>query len=263
SLARDGQVYRNLYLSHAPRMPAASVSGLVFSAGEDWILYAYRFETNLGEPPAPAIGFMDLESAGRRADEEALWNPDFRSEEGVLRELRRIEKSILSYSIGTDEPDVLALCSAIVLGWGAHAPGPLPSGPRPPGVRPRALACDILGLLGSPRAVPILIEAYLRDPYPFVRAAAARALGAIGLDVAGEAMRAFRAAAELEYFLDERGAFATIEGVEGIYRAMGNLSDPDGVRAVMRIAGRPFGSAVRSSAQAALRRLFEPARREE
>ena len=48
--------------------------------------------------------------------------------------------------------------------------------------------------------------------------------------------------------------------VEGIYRALGELSDPGGVRAVLRLADKPYGSAVRSRALAALRRLSEPAR---
>ncbi len=263
SLARDGQVYRALSLRNAPRMPAVTSSGIVLSAGEDWILYAYRFEGSLGEPPRPSPGYVDFASARARADEEIFWNPGF-GDDAALRELRRIEKSLGSASIGAEEGDALLLCSAIALGYGAREAsvhgGAVPRGPRPSGALPRAVACDILGMLGSPRAVPALTEAYLRDPEPAVRASAARAIGIIGLDLTGEALRAFQGAADREFFLDEPGALATIDAVEGIYRALGELSDPGGVRAVLRLAGKPYGSAVRSRALAALRRLSEPAR---
>ncbi|HOX12489.1 MAG TPA: HEAT repeat domain-containing protein [Spirochaetia bacterium] len=263
SLAKDGQVYRALSLRHAPRMPAVTSSGIVLSAGEDWILYAYRFEGPLGEPARPAPGYVDFAAARARANEEIFWNPGF-GDDAALRELRRIEKSLGSASIGAEEGDALLLCSAIALGYGAREAsvygGAAPRGPRPSGALPRALACDILGMLGSPRAVPVLTEAYLRDPEPAVRASAARAIGIIGLDLTGEALRAFQGAADREFFLDEPGALATIDAVEGIYRALGELSDPGGVRAVLRLADKPYGSAVRSRALAALRRLSEPAR---
>lgn len=263
SLAKDGRVYRDLSLRHAPRMPAATASGIVLSAGEDWILYAYRFEGPLGEPSLPAPGYVDFAAARARADEEALWNPGF-GDDAALRELRRIEKYLGSASIGAEEGDALLFCSAVALGYGPREAsvhgGAAPPGPRPSGALPRALACDILGMLGSPRAVPVLTEVYLRDPDPAVRAQAARAIGIIGLDLTGEALRAFQGTADREFFLDERSALATIDAVEGIYRALGELSDPGGLRAVLRLASKPYGSAVRTRALDALRRLSEPAR---
>ena len=263
SLAKDGQVYRALSLRHAPRMPAVTASGIILSAGEDWILYAYRFEGPLGEPPRPAPGYVDFSAVRARAAQEIFWNPGF-GDDAALRELRRIEKSLESASIGAEESDALLLCSAIALGYGAREAsvygGAVTPGPRPSGALPRALACDILGMLGSPRAVPVLTEVYLRDPDPAVRAQAARAIGIIGLDLTGEALRAFQGAADREFFLDERSALATISAVEGIYRALGELSDPGGIRAVLRLADKPYGSVVRTRALTALRRLSEPAR---
>lgn len=264
SLSKEGQVFRDLALRNAPRLPAATASGLVVSAGEDWILYAYRFERNLGDPPRPLLGAPDFQAIRARADEEAFWNPDFRGDDGILKELRRIEKSSESASIGTDEADALGFCCAVALGYGVREPsvygGAAPPGPRPSSALPRATACDILGALGSPRAVPALTEVYLRDPDPFVRASAAWALGAIGLDPTGQALRAFQGAADREFFLDERGALATLDAVEGIYRGMGELSDASGVRAVLRLAAKPYGGAVRRRALAVLRSLSEPAR---
>ncbi len=264
SLSREGEVFRDLALRNAPRLPAVTTSGLVLSAGEDWILYAYRFEKPLGAFPVPDVGYPDYADIRARAEEEAFWNPDFKYDDGILRELRRIEKSAGSGSIGAGEPDALAFCSAIALGYGVREAsrygGAAPAGPRPSSALPRAAACDILGALGSPRAVPVLTEAYLLDPDPAVRAGAAEALGSIGLDPSGQAMRAFQRAADREYFLDDRGALATIGAVEAIYRAQGELSDPAGFQAVLKLAGKPYGSAVRSRALAALRRLSGAAR---
>jgi len=154
SLAKDGQVYRDLALRNAPRLPVVTTSGIVLSAGEDWILYAYRFERELGAFPAPPVGFLDFQAARDRADQEALWNPDFKYDDGILRELRRIENSVGSASIGAGEPDALLFCSAIALGYGVREAsvygGAASSGPRPSSALPRASACDILGTLGSP-----------------------------------------------------------------------------------------------------------------
>lgn len=264
SLAKDGAVYRDLALRHAPRMPAATASGLILSAGEDWILYAYRFERPLGPRPVPDIGYQSFDSARKLADQEIFWNPELMREDGLMRELRRIENSVGSASIGTGEREAVEFCSAVALGYGTREAsvygGLAPLGPRPENPLPRALACDILGAVGSPRAVPVLTEVYLRDPDSAVRASAAEALGSIGLEPSGEALRAFQWAADREFFLDERGALSTIGAVEGIYRALGELSDPGGLRAVMKLAGKPYGSVVRKRALEALRRLSEPAR---
>ena len=61
----------------------------------------------------------------------------------------------------------------------------------------RALACEMLGNIGSPRSVPVLLER-LDDRRPEVRAAAVRALGDVG---SGEAVPALSAA-----FLERRVA---------------------------------------------------------
>jgi hypothetical protein len=264
SVSKTGEVFRDLALRNAPRLPAATASGLVVSAGEDWILYAYHFERNLGDPPLPPLGAVDFAAARARADEEAFWNPDFASDDGIMGELGRIEKSAESDSIGAGEADALGFCSAIAMGYGVREASPYggaaPAGPRPSSALPRATACDILGTLGSPRAVSALTEVYLHDPDPVVRASAAQAIGAIGLDPSGEALRAFQWAADREFFLDDRGAMATLDAVAGIYRALGELSDTAGIHAAMKLAGKPYSSAVRNRALAVLRRLSEPAR---
>jgi outer membrane protein assembly factor BamB len=69
---------------------------------------------------------------------------------------------------------------------------PLTSRVRPPvQVRHRAEAARLLGYFGSRETIPFLAELYLKDPDLAVKIAAAEAIGRIGTDPDGIALKAF------------------------------------------------------------------------
>lgn len=251
----DGRFFRRLDMSNAASVAALGDTGTVFSGGKDWILYAYRFELGL-EPLPPGrytpLSLAEAEAASREAE---LWMPSASSDEVVLAELGRIAKSMVSGDTGGNERSDLAYAAAVALGL---LPGPAGSGarkpgPSPSGVLPRAEACRILGAYGSPMAVELLAGVFARDPDPAVRASAAQAVGAIGLDPGGFAQRIFMDAAS--GYLDERSALSLIDAVAALYRANGTLEETAGALALVRIAQGSYPKTVRERALSALKNI--------
>ncbi len=260
SYGPEGALFRDLSIRNATSLPALSSGGAVLSGGSDWILYAYRFERALEGLSRERPAILDrqaVKDAGKRA---LLWYPGGSSDDTVLSMLADIEKSLESGTIGEGASEALLLASAVALGE-LEAPfgaGALTQGPSPRGALARATACGILGALGFPAAVELLAEVIARDADPAVRAAAAYAVAAIGLDPEGKALDAFAAEAA-KGRLDARTGRALIDAIEALYKAGGGLDNPSGALALLRIAGgASYSGDLRRRAEAALRRLSSP-----
>ncbi|MBP7095860.1 MAG: PQQ-binding-like beta-propeller repeat protein [Spirochaetia bacterium] len=248
-----GTLMRALAVRGAVGPVVASPAGRVYAGATDWILYSFDFElpfpTSRPDSPAEAAGY----AAGARSllAGDPLWAWDFGDSDALRAGLAELAKTLRSGTIGTEEGYAGAWAAAVGLGLGP-APaspfgGPAPYGPQPIDPLARARACELLGALGSPRATSALAEIWSNDPDQAVRAAAARALGAIGLDPDGAFLSAFAAALDRSV-LDEGLALASIDAVEALYRANGSLGDASAALALVRLAAKPYGSAVRSRA---------------
>ncbi len=231
----------------------ASPAGRVYAGATDWILYAFDFELSFPAPRSDAPGEASGYAASARvlASGDPLWAWDFQDSDALRAGLAELAKTLRSGTIGTEERYAGAWAAAVGLGLGP-APaspfgGPAPYGPQPIDPLARARACELLGALGSPRAASALAEIWSADPDQAVRAAAARAIGAIGLDPDGAFLSAFAGALDRSV-LDEGLALASIDAVEALYRANGSLGDASAALALVRLAAKPYGSAVRSRA---------------
>lgn len=258
SFGIDGGFYRELNIRNPATAPALAPGGSVFSGGVDWIMYAYRFERGLSVPEASTVPALDRQAVRQAAREEVFWTPGAMNDDVLLTGLADIEKSLKSGTIGGGAENAILYAAAVALGdfeapfgSGAVSPGPVPRGPLP-----RAMACQTLGMLGSPRSLPVLVEVFQRDPEPVVRAAAASAVAAIGLDPDGLAQEAFaRAASE---GLDLRTAFGVIDAIEGLYRSNGALDNLAGALALARLSVGNYPRDLRARAETALRRVSAP-----
>ncbi|MGD9939260.1 MAG: PQQ-binding-like beta-propeller repeat protein [Clostridia bacterium] len=258
SYGTDGDFYRELNIRNPATPPAMAPGGTVFSGGVDWIMYAYRFERGLPSPAASVVPGLDRQAVRQAAREEAFWTPGAVNDDVLLTRLADIEKSLKSGTIGGEAQNAILYAAAVALGdfeapfgSGSVSPGPVPRGPLP-----RAMACQTLGELGSTRALPVLVEVFQRDPEPVVRAAAALAVAAIGLDPDGTAQDAFaRAASE---GLDPRTAAAVIDAIEGLYRSNGALDNLAGALALARLAVGNYPRDLRARAETALRSVSAP-----
>jgi outer membrane protein assembly factor BamB len=258
SFGSDGGFYRELNIRNPATSPALAPDGTVFSGGVDWIMYAYRFERGLIVPGAAMVPTLDRQAVRQAAREEAYWTPGGVNDDVLLTGLADIENSLKSGTIGGRAGNATLYAAAVALGdfeapfgSGAVNPGPVPRGPLP-----RAMACQVLGVFGSPRALPVLVEVFRKDPEPAVRAAAASAVAAIGLDPGGFAQEAFARAAEEG--LDPRAAFAVVDAIEGLYRSNGALDNLAGALALARLAVGNYPRDLRARAETALRRVSAP-----
>ncbi len=259
SYGPDGELFRRLSVKNAGGAPVMASSGTVFAGGNDWILYAYRFERPLEALPLPVPALLDRQSildAGRKA---LLWYPGGSSDDVVIAMLADIEKSLKSGTIGGSASEAALAAAAVALGE-LEAPfgfGPLQQGPMPKGALARVQACELLGSLGFPAAVDVLAQVFRVDREPAVRAAAASAVAAIGLDPGGKALDAFADAAATR--LDTRVARSVIGAIEALYRASGGLDKPSGALALLRIMGEAaYPGDLRRRAEETLRRLTSP-----
>ena len=146
------------------------------------------------------------------------------------------------------EPIVYALASGAIpravggqalLAVGARALEPLRELEKRAEPDVRALAVELVGLLGDASDAPLLVER-LRDSSAEVRAKAARALGRVGAD---------EAAAQLRAALDDRIPFVRVSAAA----ALGMIGDRDAVAALIREAEGSHFDAARAAAAAVAR----------
>jgi outer membrane protein assembly factor BamB len=112
----------------------------------------------------------------------------FRFNEDEMRlRLDRIEEDLHLGQVGANEREYTAYLMEIA----GSLPNPVPAGNPPVQVRYRAQAVRLLGFMGSRETIPFLANVFTRDPEPPVKTAAAEAIGRIGVDPEGKALRAF------------------------------------------------------------------------
>lgn len=251
SVSLWGNILKEAAFTNATGPCVLSPSGLLYSPGADWVLGAYRFEKVLGpriEPLAPAYG--DDPAAVRMVLDLDPSAGDSRHRIDILE---RFEAELGSGSLGSDEGRAGALASGMALGlfegsW-PQQQAVLHSDPWS-----RAMAVRLLGLLGSPERVPLILRVFREDADPSVRSAACRALAAIGRDPTGEAGAAFYAAASGVKRLDAETAVALISAIESL--VLSSSSPPvDAVRALLALSAAPNAPDVRNAAAKALGRL--------
>ncbi|HET7838427.1 MAG TPA: PQQ-binding-like beta-propeller repeat protein [Rectinemataceae bacterium] len=250
SLSRGGEVFREISIANAIGRALPSPSGLLFSAGADWVLAAYRFERPLGPQLIAATAPYPMPDA--IGTELLLYDPRVREGDRQLALLSDIEKSLGSASIGPEEGRAAAFCSAVALGQLEEV---YPDAERRFRGNPlaRAMACAILGELGSPAYRPALISVLRTDGDPAVRSVACDALGAIGVDPGGLTGQAFLDAASRP--VDEGTAVSLIAAVERMALRSGTPPTIEAIRAVLKLANLPYGAFVRDRALAALGRM--------
>jgi hypothetical protein len=112
-------------------------------------------------------------------------------------------------------------------------------------------ACRVLGKIGAPASIDVLVDIAGSDADPFVRASAFAALGAIAVDPEGRVDRAFQHAAS-GWRIDEEVALALIGAIEAMGRRSGSQPGVEAARALLGLSGSPYGAVVRNRAMAVL-----------
>ncbi|MDR0403696.1 MAG: PQQ-binding-like beta-propeller repeat protein [Treponema sp.] len=223
----DGRRLWTLRIRGAASVPAFSGGGMLYSGGSDWILYAYRLEERVLRERNSLYGPLPDGSYGLGNPPPSPWaGYDHNYGEAVLDEkFAEITESIHAGKVGDNE-DVY---TAYLMEAAGSSMSPAASPFRPlVHVRYRAEAARLLGYIGSRETIPFLSGLFEKDPDPAVKTAAAEAIGRIGVDPDGTALRAFaRAALQLK---DEQTLTAAAAAIGALCRFSGPPLSETGIR---------------------------------
>jgi len=252
SVSLWGNILKEAAFTNATGPCVLSPSGLLYSPGADWVLGAYRFEKVLGPRVAPAPPAYGDDPAAVRMVLD--FDPSAGDSRYRVDLLQRFEAELASGSLGADEGRAGALAAGMALGlfegsW-PQSQARFHSDPWS-----RSMAVRLLGLLGSPERVSVLLRVFREDADPAVRAAACRALASIGRDPTGEAGEAFYAEASGGRRLDAETAVSLISAIESLVLSSGASPPVDAVRALLALSAAPNFPDVRNAAAKALGRL--------
>jgi outer membrane protein assembly factor BamB len=162
-------------------------------------------------------------------------------------------------TVGEDEKDLTAYLMELADSLG-HPPPPAFLVHPPVQVAQRAEALRLLGYLGSRETIPFLAKRYFQDRDTQVKVAAAEAIGRIGVDPDGFALRAFTSLViPLASYRDEQVLIATATATGALCRFSGPPLSDTGVHILTSLARTDNPRAVRLRAQEELEflRQFE------
>ena len=251
----DGRRLWTIRLRGAASLPSFGDDGILYSGGTDWVLYAYRLEDRVRAKKRLLYGEAQEGSYG-------LGNPGpssyadyyFRfSEMEMNARLNEIRNAIKEGEVGANEREYAAWLMEISYSLAVNL-----QAEKPLQVQTfyRAEAARLLGYIGSRETIPFLAALFRRDPEVVVKAAAAEAIGKIGVDPEGIALWAF----QLEIFsvsqnTDEALLTAIAAATGALCRFSGPPLSEAGVRILTVLSGGNLPGTARRQAQREIRSL--------
>ncbi|GHV71226.1 hypothetical protein AGMMS49928_22100 [Spirochaetia bacterium] len=257
----DGRRLWLIRLNGATDIPVFSDEGVLYSGARDWVLYAYRAEEQVRAQKQSLYGPAPAGNYGTGNPPPSLWADDyFQFDEGEIQNrLGRIQEYLQRGMIGMNEKEYTGYLMEIAGSF--PRPGSRPGQVRvevPVHILHRARAARLLSFVGSRETIPFLAELFTHDPDPNVKAAAAEAIGRIGVDPEGIALRAFSAAifppAPLR---DEQVLAAVASSTAALCRFSGPPLSETGIRLLIYISGANHSPAAQTRAKQELRTLVE------
>jgi outer membrane protein assembly factor BamB len=251
----DGRRLWLIRIKGAAALPSFSDEGVLYSGGTDWILYAYKLEERIKAQKRVLYGPAPEGDYGTGIPRPELYSEDYfrYDEEEIDRRLSGISRAIREGAVGNNEKEYAARLMDIA---GSSLEHPFAVSHPPVFIRQRAEAARLLGYIGSRETVPFLANLFTRDKDPLVKAAAAEAMGRIGVDPEGFALRAFADAIFPPSPLREEHALASIASAAGaICRFSGPPLSEAGIRILTALAGAERPPSVRALAEGELKTL--------
>lgn len=249
SFSLKGELFREINVTNSTTRLVPGYSGVIFSGGADWILYAYQFE-NL------KYNFSNTCSENKQipvsviVSSELVWLSLGYSDESFLPYLERA-----SFALQKLEP-LSKTDYGMLLGAAALAPTEnLPDPEKNLSVPLRSQACILLGKNGDPSAIPWLLEIALKETDETLVAAALNAIGAIGLDPYNIVLK--KLSQQFPLLQSSQTAFALIYCVMSIATSQGMTSALlDAATILVKLQDSRFPEQVRKKALEAQRILI-------
>jgi hypothetical protein len=244
----EGKQLWTIPIRGASAPPSFSDEGILYSGGNDWVLYAYQLEETVKTRKQSLYGPAAEGSYSKGDPRPSPWAGDYnRYEPGVIRErLELISAAIGRGQVGARERDYAAYLMEVS---GSVAEAPVNQSRLHPlvHVNYRVEATRLLSYIGSRETVAFLANLCRTDPDPVVKATAAEAIGYIGVDPEGAAFAAFTAMIfSLGPSRDERVMASIAVAIGSLCRFSGPPLSETGIRLLSSLVsqGPSFAQAV-------------------
>ncbi|MDR2363431.1 MAG: PQQ-binding-like beta-propeller repeat protein [Spirochaetaceae bacterium] len=250
----DGRRLWMLELTGTAAIPVLSDEGALFAGGEDWILYAYQMEDRTGSLGRSSSGPPPEGSYGLGAPPPLSWT-DYSFGLGEIdTQLSRIRRDIFAGRVGENERDHTAYLMELS---GSFIRTPGASAVRPPvHIQHRIAGAQLLGYIGSRETIPFLVTLLYYEQEPLVKIAAVEAIGRIGLDPEGAALRVFSTMLAPTLPGGDERVLTAIAGATGaLCRFSGPPLSNAGVKILSALTAGDYPPLVRDRAQAELNAL--------
>ncbi|MDR2142810.1 MAG: PQQ-binding-like beta-propeller repeat protein [Treponema sp.] len=256
--ASDGSRLWILRITGAAAIPSFSDEGYLYSGGTDRILHAYRIEGRKRKISRSIYGPMPEGSYGLGNPPPSSWArlDSGRFDPVIVRTVHdTIEAAIKRGQIGEDETDYVAYL--MEMAGISLSPNYSPVRPQLQ-IGERADFIRLLGYLGSRETVPFLATLFSRDPEPAIKSACCEALGRIGVDPGGDAIRAFTFLLGPDNAtLDPTTLMAAATATKDLCRFSGPPLSDAGIRLLRAFGATDFPARVKRHAAAELESLFK------
>jgi outer membrane protein assembly factor BamB len=175
--SHEGRRLWYMFLQNVAAVPAFGNDGVLYAGGRDWILYAYKIEDRI-LPERISLYGPAADGIYGTGSPQASLQAVFPLNEYELRiKFEQAASAINSGRVGANE---LELTSLLMMVSTSHF-----------GIQYRLNALQLLGKIGSHETIPWLTNFFYREIDPTLKSAAAAAIGAIGVDPQGIAIRTF------------------------------------------------------------------------
>jgi len=234
-------------LRNASDIPAFDDEGVLYSGGTDWILYAWKLEDRTLNQKRNLYGPAPEGSYGLPLTSLRV-SSGFDDEDYIKSKLETMRREILAGRVGENEREWLDYLMETA---GGSLRQSTSSYNRPRAlINNRILALQLLSRIGSREIIPWLARFFKNEEEPLVKAAAARAIGDIGIDPSGTALQEFLAAITPENpFLDEQVLVAIASSSGALCRFSGPPLFSIGVRILVLLSNKKQPSSVQRQAR--------------
>ncbi|MDR2101345.1 MAG: PQQ-binding-like beta-propeller repeat protein [Treponema sp.] len=234
----------------ATALPSLSDEGLLYACGDDQALRVYKIDNGARNIPRSMYGPDPEGTYGLGNPPPSPWSSQ--AERFTERELtamvERIEGAIKGGQIGENETAYVAYLMEMT---GGILNTPNYSPVRPPVQVPRRIEfIRLLARMGSRETIPFLANLFYRDPEPSIKAACCEAIGRIGVDPKGDALRAYSVLLSPDNAnLDPMTLIAASSSAAALARFSGPPLAQAGIRLLMAFGHMDFPPAVKRQAQ--------------
>jgi outer membrane protein assembly factor BamB len=244
-------------IREAAVIPAFSDEGLLYTCGNDQRLRAYKVDTKSRNPPRSVYGPDPEGTYGLGTPPPSPWaNNSSRFEEDHIKAMyERINQATRSGQVGEQETAFTAYLMEMSGGL-LHSANY--SQVRPPiHVPERIEFIRLLARIGSRETIPFLANLFYRDPEPSIKAACCEAIGRIGVDPKGDALRTFSVlfSPDNSNNRDPAALMSAISSIAALCRFSGPPLALEGIR-ILDLFSRHSNSRVKQRAQSELNALY-------